>query len=574
MATSNKLSNHKAKTPQVAWVDSDTEKNTFSESGVVQIELTSPPLQGKANLQQTSSSLDKRRLSLVSQASNVQSAAMTVARQMTMKNGQYDQKAHFSRLRRFNRWTTRPLYPRKIEYIVVHSTNKSRPEPHVRSPQERFHLALSDPRASLFGSRFTIIMLTLIVISCISFIVETLPEMNEYKTGCEKCKPLTGAVLLDDDAVATRAALYDACTDCVPTPKAVFGVIEKFCIAAFSLEYMGRLLTAYSVRTHIESRNNSSPLFASPFRGVHRTLLFIFNPINIFDLIAILPFYIKLFSPAFNAKLAVFRLFRLFRIFLIPEFGNLSEKLSLFLQMVSNLTVYFLVFMVFSLLSALVFASVVFYIENGTWESATGEYYTQPLYYLDPKIPSLFTSIPTSLWWTIVSITTCGYGEIVPESTAGQAIASVALYSGILLLSLPITVMGISLADFYLAEKGKLAHEKRVMNRTANILHTMMSTHHLPMRRGWNTWIAFVKEQQARESSLQTLVQNQLAPLERKLIELTRRRGKLVNDAVIQSLRFELRDVSEQVLLMWRKQLQELRKDAMVVIEKRNSKVR
>jgi potassium voltage-gated channel Shal-related subfamily D protein 2 len=130
-----------------------------------------------------------------------------------------------------------------------------------------------------------------------------------------------------------------------------------------------------------------------------RVINYICNPFNLIDLVAFLPYYINLIVKSDGAKLSVLRLVRLVRILLIPELGNLHEKAGIFFGMVSRLTMYFVVFLIFSSFAVVIFASLEYYVERGNWDPETGRYLRQNLYYLGPDQPSIFVSIPDSFWW-------------------------------------------------------------------------------------------------------------------------------------------------------------------------------
>ncbi|CAM4113053.1 ion transporter [Vibrio neonatus] len=133
------------------------------------------------------------------------------------------------------------------------------------------------------------------------------------------------------------------------------------------------------------------------------------------DLIAILPFYLALLIP--NAHfLGVVRLLRIMRIFRILKLVQYIQDSNIIMRSLWNSRRKIFVF--FSMVAILVtiFGALLYVIEgpdNG------------------------FTSIPTSIYWAIVTITTVGYGDISPVTTLGRAIASLTMLLGYSILAVP-----------------------------------------------------------------------------------------------------------------------------------------
>jgi len=148
---------------------------------------------------------------------------------------------------------------------------------------------------------------------------------------------------------------------------------------------------------------------------VHRPRKFIFSFYGLIDLLACLPAYIGIFTTA-GAGLVVIRalrLLRLFRILKLTRYTNASSyiwealkasrfKISIFLYTIMTLVI--------------VIGALMYFVEDG----ASG-----------------FDSIPRAMYWVIVTITTVGYGDIAPMTTAGQFIASIVMIMGYAIIAVP-----------------------------------------------------------------------------------------------------------------------------------------
>lgn len=219
----------------------------------------------------------------------------------------------------------------------------------------------------------------------------------------------------------------------------IWFVLETFVIINFSLDYAIRLLTCPNVRS------------------------FVVQPLNIIDLIAILPYYISLALPEEGgiAGLAVVRVLRLVRIFRILKIGKTTEVVRLigvaFTR--SKEAIFVLLFMI--TLAMIFFSSFIFYAETsiceldrelGKWVYTSGIKEGEETYY---------QNIVASFWWSLVTLTTVGYGDTYPVSGIGKFVASVTMISGILVLAFPITIIGTHLTDTYNEFRG----EKEIKQR-------------------------------------------------------------------------------------------------------------
>eukprot|EP00736_Rhodelphis_marinus_P013868 Rmarinus@m.23414 len=167
---------------------------------------------------------------------------------------------------------------------------------------------------------------------------------------------------------------------------------------------------------------------------------FVKAPMNVIDLIAILPYYISLGSGGGSSDFAVIRILRLARIFRVFKLGKYSRNIQLFGRVMRKSSDGFLLLGFFLLIAVVLFGSLVFFAEQGTWNKDLEIFERKGQFGEVEESP--FLSIPDSFWWVIVTTTTVGYGDMVPTSLLGKLIAVITMHIGILVLALPITLIG------------------------------------------------------------------------------------------------------------------------------------
>ena len=136
---------------------------------------------------------------------------------------------------------------------------------------------------------------------------------------------------------------------------------------------------------------------------------------GVVDLLAILPTYLAFFFPS-ASFMGVIRLLRVMRIFRVLKLVRYLQDSNILLR--SLLMARRKIFIFFSTVAILVtiFGALIFVIEG-------------------PK--NGFTSIPQSIYWAIVTITTVGYGDLVPQTNLGKAVASITMLLGYSILAVP-----------------------------------------------------------------------------------------------------------------------------------------
>lgn len=136
---------------------------------------------------------------------------------------------------------------------------------------------------------------------------------------------------------------------------------------------------------------------------------------GIVDLMAILPTYVSLFLPG-SQYLLVIRILRVLRIFRVLKLVQFIHEANVMARALRASSRKIIVFFAFILTLVVIFGSIMYLVEgekNG------------------------FTSIPRSIYWAIVTMTTVGYGDISPKTALGQAIASVVMILGFSIIAVP-----------------------------------------------------------------------------------------------------------------------------------------
>merc|ERR1719359_709130 len=176
-----------------------------------------------------------------------------------------------------------------------------------------------------------------------------------------------------------------------------------------------------------------------PKSGIERTWNFIREPSNVVDVCAILPFFIESYMTQMNFNLTFLRLIRLTRIFRIVRLGKMSDAADMLVETINRSapSLYVLGFCI--VLGIVVCSSIVYFCESGVWDRNSKQFLRTGIF--GDEVPTPFTSIPATLWWTVVTVTTVGYGDMYPTSTLGKVTGSLTIVMGVIAFAMPIGVI-------------------------------------------------------------------------------------------------------------------------------------
>ena len=165
-----------------------------------------------------------------------------------------------------------------------------------------------------------------------------------------------------------------------------------------------------------------------------KPLKYIFSFYGIIDLLSTIPTYLGLFfaGPQYLLTIRTFRLLRVFRILKLTRY--LGESRSLGAAIIASRAK--IVIFLGAILSIAIIVGTIMYIIEGS----------QP--------NSGFTSIPRSIYWAVVTITTVGYGDIAPQTAIGQFLSAILMLLGYAVIAVPTGIVSSEMVKQTPAEKG------------------------------------------------------------------------------------------------------------------------
>lgn len=243
------------------------------------------------------------------------------------------------------------------------------------------------------------------------------------------------------EANSPQGKLFDICLLLLILTSVGLVMLES--IPAVSARYYRLLVTLEWVLTFVFTLEYAARIYA-----VKKPWRYIFSFYGIIDLLSILPFYIGLVFPAwkFLANVRILRLLRVFRIFGLTQFTHGRNVLVLALRESRNKII---VFLSFVSLIVVVIGSIMYMVERNHPESG-------------------FTSIPTSIYWAVVTLTTVGYGDIAPVTSLGQFLASMVMIIGYGIIAVP---TGIVTMEINKASKKDIPHNTEMCRNCGDDYH-------------------------------------------------------------------------------------------------------
>ncbi|ESO92586.1 hypothetical protein LOTGIDRAFT_190533 [Lottia gigantea] len=298
----------------------------------------------------------------------------------------------------------------EMGHHVIHSLKVNEgcimEEPTIKPPKNSIQRTIWNlvecPESSYFAKIFTFLSIIFIWISVALFCIETLPEFQNVGCRAENRTTNNGTFVTIE----------------VPDFSHTLFILESICIFWFVFEIVLRF-------------------------GVWPSKLdFLKTVINWIDLVSILPYFIflgltlSLDECHTNNKSGLLSVLRVIRVARVFKLSKHSEGLKVLAKTMKTSLRELFMFAMFLGIATIIFSGAVFYAEMGNDNSQ-------------------FESIPGTFWWTIVTMSTVGYGDYVPVGTFGKILGGFCAISGVLTIALPVPVIVANFNTFYKQSTGR-----------------------------------------------------------------------------------------------------------------------
>ena len=190
----------------------------------------------------------------------------------------------------------------------------------------------------------------------------------------------------------------------------LFDGFETVSVAVFTVEYVLRLWSC-----------TADPAYRHPVWG---RLRFATRPMAVVDLLAILPSYI----PNAWIDFRFLRVLRLLRLLRVLKLGRYSDAVAVLAATVRSKRAELGVMLLILAMLLVLSSGVMYYAEHEAQ-------------------PQHFSSMPAALWWSVITLTTIGYGDVYPVTPIGRVLGGLIAISGIGFVALPTAIMASGFAD-------------------------------------------------------------------------------------------------------------------------------
>ncbi|XP_046374101.1 potassium voltage-gated channel protein Shaw-like isoform X2 [Haliotis rubra] len=252
-----------------------------------------------------------------------------------------------------------------------------------------------EPYSSTAAKIIAVISVFFIVISILSFCLKTHPEMRVPVLRNTTSKTADGNTTWRLEKTETE-------------PHDAFFYIECASNAWFTFEIIIRFIVAPNKFDFLKA------------------------PVNIIDIVATLSFYLDFLLTKLQQESDMLEFFSIIRIMRLCKLTRHSAGLKILIHTFKASAKELILLIFFLVLGIVIFAALIYYAERIQYNPEND-----------------FQSIPVGLWWAIVTMTTVGYGDMVPKTYVGMFVGALCALAGVLTIALPVPVIVSNFALFY-----------------------------------------------------------------------------------------------------------------------------
>lgn len=367
-------------------------------------------------------------------------------------------------------FSERPFFvPRVYEWSQDDNSDDQEVRTYELSPVQRFFVLLHEPSSCISAGWVSNFVLLVILVNVICNVYMTFPASRRYPV--DTC--LEPAC--DNDPILCPNKVM-----CAPTTEPSLVRIDDICVIIFSIEYVARLFSVWTVPLRLASmvppqwdeeehfcarHEDRDRILEPPQRWYTSVWGYFWQGKNLIDVVAIIPFYVTLIDPNADASLSFIRVLRLFRIVRAFNMNANTGVTSLIIKTVNESMEVILLLLFFSAMIILIYGSIIFDVEMGTYTvnalHPDGAYLRKNI---EGEIgESPFTSTLVGMYWAVITMTTVGYGDIYPVANVGRVLAVTCAFVGVLFMALPISILGANFTVQYqrLSEQQRMERKKR-----------------------------------------------------------------------------------------------------------------
>ncbi|BFZ21141.1 hypothetical protein BsWGS_24179 [Bradybaena similaris] len=261
--------------------------------------------------------------------------------------------------------------------------------------QPKIWALFDEPYSSTAAKIIAVISVFFIVISILSFCLKTHPEMRVPVLKNTTSQIANGSYTWRLEKKETEPHEAFFYIECASNAWFTFEIIIRFVVAPNKLDFLKA-------------------------------------PVNIIDIVATLSFYLDFMLTELKQESDMLEFFSIIRIMRLCKLTRHSAGLKILIHTFKASAKELILLIFFLVLGIVIFAALIYYAERIQYNPDND-----------------FHSIPVGLWWAIVTMTTVGYGDMVPKTYVGMFVGALCALAGVLCIALPVPVIVSNFALFY-----------------------------------------------------------------------------------------------------------------------------